>query len=285
MSFNKERQLTYVFLTLPALAFLLVLLWPLGIALHSALTDASGYFSAVHIRQVYSDSLFLQGLQFNTLIPVVSVALEAAIGLSMALWFYHVRRGKMYWRTIAIVPFAVPEIVYLLTMKLVFRQHGYLNSLLFVTGGDSWTTNWLKPETSLLTAVVILVDAWRVTPVVFLIVLAALEQMPESYMEAARVDGASWWQTTRFVQVPLVVPALTVALSLRTIDAFRIFAAPFILVGVQGLPVLTSLAYHYKMEANDPAAANVASLTLAFGLLLISLFVFLIRTRSRRERG
>ena len=74
MSFNKERQLTYVFLTLPALAFLLVLLWPLGIALHSALTDSAGHFSTVHIQQVYSDSLFLQGLQFNTLIPVVSVA-------------------------------------------------------------------------------------------------------------------------------------------------------------------------------------------------------------------
>jgi multiple sugar transport system permease protein len=283
MSFNKERQLTYAALTLPALGFLFVLLWPLGVALHSALTDAVGNFSTSHVRQVYSDSLFLQGLQFNVLIPVVSVALEVAIGLSMAIWFYHLRRGKTYWRTIAIVPFAVPEIVYLLTMKLVFRQHGYLNSLLLVTGGDTWTVGWLRPESPLLTAVVILVDAWRVTPVVFLIVLAALEQMPESYVEAARVDGATWWQVTRFVQVPLVVPALMVALALRMIDAFRIFATPFVLVGVQGLPVLTSLAYHYKMEANDPAAANVASLTLAFGLLLISLFVFLITTRTRKE--
>ncbi len=284
MRFSTQRQFTYTLLTLPALGFLLILLWPLGVALHSALTDTVGRFSTEHLHRVYSDTLFLRGFQFNVLIPVVTVVLEAAIGLSMAVWFYHIRRGKTYWRTIAIVPFAIPEIVYLLTMKLLFRQHGYLNSLLYTTGGEEWTAGWLQPESSLLTVVVILVDAWRVTPVVFLIVLAALEQMPESYIEAARVDGASWWQVTRLVQVPLAVPALVVALSLRTIDAFRIFATPFVLVGVQVMPVLTSVAYHYRMEANDPSAANVSALTLAFTLLSISLSVFFLAGWIRKKR-
>jgi multiple sugar transport system permease protein len=102
--------------------------------------------------------------------------------------------------------------------------------------------------------------------VVFLIVLMALEQMPESYLEAARVDSATRWQIIRLIQVPLAIPALLVALSLRAVDAFRIFATPFVLLGVEGMPVLTSVAYHYKMEANDAVAANAAALTLALAL-------------------
>jgi multiple sugar transport system permease protein len=283
MTFDTQRKLTYVAVTLPVIAFFLIMLWPLYVAFHSALTNAAGELSFEHVRRVYTDPLFLHGLEFNALIPAVSVALEAIVGLSMALWFYHVRRGKTVWRTIAIVPFAVPEIVYLLTMKLVFRQHGYLNSLISTIGGKESVVGWLQPESALLTVVVILVDAWRVTPIVFLIVLAALEQMPETYIEASRVDGASWWQVTRLIQIPLVLPALVIALALRAIDAFRIFATPLVLAGVQGVPVLTSVAYYYKMDANDASAANVAALTLALGLLLASSFVFLFV--ARRKRG
>jgi ABC-type sugar transport system permease subunit len=283
VTFDSQRKYTYAIVTLPAIAFFLVLLWPLGVALHSALTNEAGRLSFEHVRNVYTDPLFLRGLEFNALIPIVSVTLEAIVGLSMALWFYHVRRGKTIWRTIAIVPFAVPEIVYLLTMKLVFRQHGYLNSLLLTIGGQDSVVGWLQPESALLTVVVILVDAWRVTPIVFLIVLAALEQMPETYIEASRVDGASWWQVTCLIQIPLVLPALFIALALRAIDAFRIFATPLVLGGVQGVPVLTSVAYYYKMDANDAAAANVAALTLALGLLLASSFVFLFVARRKRD--
>lgn len=284
MNYLTQRKLTYGLAALPALGFLLLQLWPLGYALRSALTDVQGHFTTVHLQRVFSDSLFLRGLSYNVLVPVVSVTLEAFIGMAMALWFYHLRRGKTFWRTVAIVPFAVPEIVYLLTMKLVFRQHGYLNSLLYDLGGDGWTVGWFQPGSALAVFVIILVDAWRVTPVVFLIVLMALEQLPESYLEAARVDSATQWQIVRLIQVPLVIPALLVALSLRAVDAFRIFATPFVLVGVEGLPVLTSVAYHYKAEANSPAGANVASLTLALTLFAATA-VTLIHAAKKEQKG
>ena len=120
------------------------------------------------------------------------------------------------------------------------------------------------------------------TPIVFLIVLAALEQMEESPIEAARVDGASWGQVIRHIQVPLVLPALGVAVALRAVDAFRIFATPLVLVGIEGLPVLTSVAYHYKADLNDPAGANVVALSLALGLVLaasVGLYFFGRKTR------
>jgi len=266
MTYTRRRTWTYGLVALPAMVFLALQAWPLSRAAVSVIIGPGGHLTLAHIRRVFTDSLFLRGLSYNLFIPLVSVALEAAIGLAMALWFYYLRRGKSLWRTIAIVPFALPEIVYLLTAKLIFRQHGYLNSILYRLGGAAAAVGWFQPQSILSAGVIILVDAWRVTPVVFLIVLMALEQMPDSYLEAARVDSASRWQIICLIQIPLAVPALLVALALRAVDAFRIFATPFVLMGVEGMPVLTSVAYHYKMEANDAVAANVAALTLALAL-------------------
>jgi multiple sugar transport system permease protein len=283
MQYLTQRKLTYGLATLPALGFLLLQVWPLGYGLRSALTDTQGHFTTAHVQKVFADTLFLRGLKYNMLVPVISVALEALIGTTMALWFYYFRRGKTFWRTIAIVPFAVPEIVYLLTMKLVLRQHGYLNSMLFNLGGSEWTVAWFQPGSALMVLIIILVDAWRVTPVVFLIVLMALEQLPISYLEAAKIDSATRWQLMRLIQVPLILPALLVALSLRAVDAFRIFATPLVLVGVEGLPVLTSVAYHYKVDANNPPAANVASLTLALALFIATAITLLFTVKGKQS--
>ncbi|RKZ33242.1 hypothetical protein DRQ33_04580 [bacterium] len=282
MNYLTKRKLTYTLVAIPALGFLTLQIIPLIYAGITAITDAQGNFSLHNILFVLGDKLFLQGLKYNIIIPISSVVLEAFIGVAMAIWFYYLRRKKTFWRTVAIIPFAVPQIVYLLTMKLVFRQHGYLNSLLYNLGGADWIVNWFRPGSILSMIVIIFVDAWRVTPIVFLIVLAALEQMPESYIQAARVDGASLWQVIRHIQIPLVIPALLVALSLRAVDAFRIFATPFVLMGVQGMPVLTSVAYHYKIDANNPAAANTTALILAGGLFIATaLTLFLSRKRNR----
>ena len=279
MTFHRRFHLAAWALALPALVVLGLQIVPLADALRTAFRDQAGHFTFAHVLRVYRDPLFLRAVKFNLLIPVASVALEAVAGVGMALWFYELRRGKSLWRTVAIVPFAVPEIVYLLTMKLVFRQHGYLNSLLYSFGGQNAVVGWLNPGSPLAVLVLIAVDAWRVTPLIFLIVLAALEQMPESYVQAARVDGASRWQLIWLVQIPLVLPALLVALAIRAVDAFRIFATPLVLVGVQQVPVLTSVAYHYKVEANDPAAANVAALTLAAALLIGTVLALILARR------
>ncbi len=284
MTYSTRQKLTYTIFALPALTFLALQLIPLGAAVRSALTDAAGRWTGAHVARVFGDPLFKTALQNNFLVPVLSVAFETAVGLGMALWFFSLRRGKTFWRTVAIVPFAVPEIVYLLTMKLLFRDHGYLNSFLVSFFGTN-PIHWFRPGSFLLPLLIILIDAWRVTPLIFLIVLVALEQLPESFLDAARVDGAGFWQIAWFVQIPLVVPALLIAVALRAVDAFQIFATPLILVGVEGFPVVTSVAYHYQVDANNPAAANVAALTLALFLFALTLAAFLLVRRGKGGRG
>ena len=284
MNYMSRRKITYGLFACPALLFLFLQIWPLGEALRSSFTNAAGQLTTQNFRDIFSDSLYREALRNNLVIPVCSVLLEALIGVGMALGFYRLRRGKTLWRTVAIVPYAVPEIVYILTMKLVFREHGYLNSLLFSVAGGAGLVNWFQPGHVLTLVMIILIDAWRVTPVVFLIVLVALEQLPESFLDAAKVDGATWWQLARFIQIPLIIPALLIAVALRAIDAFRIFATPLILVGVEGLPVITSVAYHYEVDANNPARANAAALSLAFFLVLATGAAFLLIGRRRNRK-
>jgi multiple sugar transport system permease protein len=281
-TYSRLRRLSYVAGILPSVVVLGVYVFLLGTALVSALTDEGGGVSLTHVSQVLADPLFRQGLGYNLLIPLVSVALETAIGVGMAFWFLSIGRNTTFWRTIAIMPFALPEIVYLFTMKLLFREHGYLNSLLSGSFADSSLIGWLQPGGALIVATVIVLDAWRVTPFVFLLVYAALEQLPQAYAEAARLDGASRWNVMRRVQLPLILPALGVALALRSIDAFRIFAAPLVLAGVEGLPVLSTVAYHYQSDLNDQAGANVIALMLTI-FLLVSAVVTLWAVNRRRR--
>ncbi len=281
MTYPKRQKITYTLFALPALLFLAFQLVPLWVAARSAFVDAAGRVTDAHVIRVWADPLFRTALRNNVLIPIASVAFETLIGVAMALWFNTLHRGKTFWRTIAIVPFAVPEIVYLLTMKLLFRDHGYFNSLLFSAMGLH-PVHWFQPGSVLLPFMIIVIDAWRVTPLIFLIVLVALEQLPESFVDAARVDGASFGQIARFIQIPLIIPALFIAVALRAVDAFQIFATPLILTGVEGFPVLTSVAYHYQMEASDPAAANVAALSLALFLFAALAGTFwLLKWRKR----
>jgi len=277
----RQRQVTAWALSAPAILFMSLQVILLATAVTSAFTGAEGRFTTGHLSRVISDPLFLRGVKFNLVIPVVSVLIEACVGLGMALWLYHLKRGRVFWRVIVVLPFALPEIVYLLTMKLLLRDHGYLNSILVSLSPGMSPIGWLEPGSWLMTAVVILVDAWRVTPFVFLLVLAALEQMPESYVEAARVDGGSWVDIIRYIQIPLVIPALVVAVALRSIDAFRIFTAPFVLVGVDAMPVLSSVAYHYRADLHDAAGGNVAALLLAVGLALLVAAAFILHRRLR----
>src|SRR5262249_38709281 len=116
------------------------------------------------------------------------------------------------------------------------------------------------------------------TPVVFLMLLAALAAIPSSIYEAASLDGAGAWARFRTLTLPLLWPALIAAALLRGLDAIRIFAAPLVLAGVEGAPVLSTYAFHQWSDYGDDGAAAAASLALA--VISVALAVPLLRRRG-----
>jgi trehalose/maltose transport system permease protein len=174
---------------------------------------------------------------------VVSVGLELVLGLAMALVMHQAFRGRALLRAVVLVPWAILTVVTAITWRTIFEPElGFVNTMLealSLPGGD---IIWLGEEGYAL-AVMILADVWKTAPFMALLLLAGLQGIPDELHDAAKVDGASTWQRFRSITLPLLVPAITVALIFRTLDALRIFDLPYILTrGANGTETLSLIA-------------------------------------------
>jgi len=258
-------------LAAPLLVYLVALLiYPTLYAAALALTDgATGRFpSPVNLRLIIADPLFRRAVVGNVALPCASVALELAAGLGLAVLLAARFPGRRLVRAIVVIPFALPEVVFLTIMRYVFAPRGYANAALAAVGLPP--VGWLTAGRPLAFLTVVAVDAWHVTPVVFLMLLAALAAIPDEIGEAARLDGARPLSRFAFVTLPLLRPALAAVLLLRGLDALRVFATPLLLTGVEGVPVLSTYAYHQWSDyGNDGAAAAAAGLLALLSVLLM----------------
>jgi len=271
----KKENRIYLLLVLPVVLYLVAfLVYPalyavrMSFATSEGPSGATAFPSATNFQALAGDKLFWRAVANNVIIPVASVFIEIVAGLAVAVLLSQRFRLKGIARSVAILPFAIPEIVFLTIMKFIFSEHGYLNGLIHGLGGG--TVAWLKPGSLLMLAPIILADAWHVTPIVFLILLSAIENIPQELFEAARIDGAGGWGVFRYVTLPLLMPALSCALVLRSVDAFRIFATPLVLGGFEGAPVLSTYAYHCWADRNNAFMASAASVVLAVVILCFS---------------
>ena len=149
---------------------------------------------------------------------------------------------------------------------------GYLNEVLYQLGFLTLPIDWTGSRWLALTTVAV-ADAWKVTPLVMLILLAGLQAIPRDVYEAARTAGASTGQQFLWITLPLLRPALTMALIVRGVDAFRIFALPLALAG-RNLPVLSTYAYVEYLEYGNQYTA-AASGTVLLVMILITIGIYL----------
>jgi multiple sugar transport system permease protein len=207
----------------------------------------------------------------NTLVFVVAaVIVEMVLGLALALLVGGMTRGKGLMRTIMIIPILVPPVAIGSMFKLMYNHDfGLFNQMLGAIGLGP--VSWLGSPSLALWSVV-LVDIWHWVPFVFLILFAAVEGLPREVLEAGRVDGATRWQLLWRVTLPLLMPAITVALLFRSILAFKAFDEVFLLTG--GGPGTSSelLSLHlYKVffEQNQLGYGAMLSVFTIVGVLLL----------------
>lgn len=240
--------------------------------------------SLANYRFLFDDSMFRRALANNLLIPFASVIVEFILGLSLALTLTAGRKRSALIDTAAILPFAIPEIVILTLARYICMPRGYLNGAIMMTGMPALP--WLSPRSPLAMLTVILVDAWHVTPVVMLMLMAGLQTIPAELYEAARLDGAGTLATFRFVTLPMLTPAIIGALILRGVDALRIFSTVLVLTGPEGVPVLSTYSYSLWDDAQKPHEAMAASMILALMVTAIGVGGFMLtRRHSRADRA
>jgi multiple sugar transport system permease protein len=222
----------------PALAlFALVALLPIGelVAMSLARIDwvegqARWQFAGLdqYVR-VWHDTLFRAGAVNTVIFAVAAVTVQMILGFVLALMTTKVARGRVVYRTVFILPILVPGIVIGAIWKLMYNfDFGVLNQMLGALGLPA--VDWLGNGATALPAV-IAVDVWHWTPFVFLLMLAGLESLPQDVYEAARVDGASFWQELRHVTLPLMLPTIVVTLVFRMIVGVKVFDEIYLLTG------------------------------------------------------
>jgi trehalose transport system permease protein len=217
----------------------------------------------------------------NTIgITLIGVSLEMTIGMILALMLARQFRGRGLFRTIILTPMGVPTLVAGAAMLYFFRTNGYVNELLLRIGLINVPIYWTESGLRGMFAVA-LADMWKVTPIVVLLLLAGLESIPGDVYEAADVDGASPWETFRFVTIPLLMPAITMALILRAIDAFRIFDVVMVMAS-RSIPVMSTFVYINYFDFQDPYSASAAATIL---LLMIVAFIAIYFLLVERRRG
>jgi multiple sugar transport system permease protein len=171
------------------------------------------------------DERFWNALGNTAYFTAVSVALELLLGIAIALLLHRAFRLKGFMRAVVLVPWAIPTVVSAKIWEWIYQpDFGLLNYLLGAR------VSWLGDPFWALHAA-ILMDVWKTTPFVALLLMAGLQVIPGEVYQAAKVDGASPWYTFRRITLPLLLPFILLALLFRTLDSFRVFDAVYVLTG------------------------------------------------------
>jgi ABC-type sugar transport system permease subunit len=194
--------------------------------------------------QVLGDPAFGSSFSLTIIFSVVSVALETLVGFAVALLMNQVFPGRGLVRTAILIPFAFPTIVSgQIWLLMLNAQNGVLTYLFqifhLLAPGDSL----LRTPTGVIIAAV-MIDVWKTTPFMALLLLAGLQGIPNELYEAAGVDGSSKWQQFWTITLPLLRSALLIALLFRLLDALRAFDLFYILTG-GGREIQTLALYSY----------------------------------------
>ncbi len=270
------------FMVLPLFLYLLAFTGlPLLSCVVLSFTDAASnaFPSWANYRFLLGDDQFSLALRNTLWLTGLGVSLEILFGLLVALILQGLGRGRGVFRTIVLTPLGVPTIVAGVMFTYVFGSTGYLNELLHRVGMIDAPIDWVQGGWRSL-SVLLIAELWKVTPLVTLILLAGLESIPESALEAAAVDGAGRWQRVWHITLPLLRPSMTMAVVVRAIDAFRIFELPLILTG-KSTPVLGTLAYSEYYEYDNPFTSAAAA-SLLMGMIAICIMGYLL-LMARRE--
>jgi multiple sugar transport system permease protein len=251
------------------------ILYAIWLSLHeysvrvAGLARWAGPFGLRNYSNALQNSDFWDAMVTTLIFTVSSVFLELLIGLAMALAMHAAFKGQGVLRTVVLVPWAILTVVTATMWRTIFESpQGFVNQIL---GTD---TVWLGSEPQAL-IVIIIADVWKTAPFMALLILAGLQVIPGDIYEAAKVDGATAWQRFRKITLPLLTPAILVALIFRTLDALRIFDLPYILTkGANGTTTLSLIAQE-TFAANRIYGLGAAYSILTFITVMIVSFTYI----------
>lgn len=289
---RSDRRLGYAMVAPAVVLLLFVTAFPLFYNLWNSFHDvvltngnAPRTFSGLaNYTSLFTQPGFVGALVHTVGFTVVSVALETAVGLALAVMLNKAFRGRGLLRAAILIPWAVPTVVSATLWQTMFDPRSgfvdYLLGLLHLPGANlSWFAGQWTAWTAILVA-----DAWKNVPFMAIVLLAGLQVIPSDVYEAARLDGATPWQAFRRVTLPLLRPALLVALVFRTLQSFLIFDVIYIMTGGGPGTRTVTLSYldwkSFLVDTNFGAGGAISVILIIVALLIAGVYVRVLRPRT-----
>lgn len=286
----RQERIAWVFVVPALLVVLVVGLYPLISTIYLSFTDATRdptqqiqFIGLRNYTELFAERDFWNSVLNTIVFTASSVVAEFVLGLFFALIVHSEFRGRGGMRAAMLIPWALPTVVAARMWGLMLDQFGVVNDILafrlnLFDEPPVWTL-----ERGLAMATVVAVDVWKTTPFVALILLAGLQLIPGGLYEAAQVDGANRRQTFFKVTLPLLKPAILVALIFRTLDALRVFDAIWILTGGEsGTESMATYNYRTLFEYLRVGYGSAISVMI---FLIIALFVVVYVSTVRVEEA
>ncbi len=292
LSYTTSRIIVGYLLVTPALLILaMISLYPLIYNLvlstrYDVLTQpgTQHFLGLANYRQILTDVNFWADMLRTGFFMVVSVGLEFVVGLILALVVNQKFKARGLVRASILIPWAIPTAVAALLWRMFFdTRSGFVDFALQALHLPGANLVWFNSPT-LAWVPIILSDMWKNTPFIALLLLAGLQTIPQEIYESARIDGANAWQAFRRLTMPLLRPAIMVALIFRTLSALLVFDAVYVLTGGGPGQSTEVVAYYdwykYLVDLNFGAGAAVAVIITIVALVLAALYVRLLRQRG-----
>ncbi|MCF2869846.1 sugar ABC transporter permease [Octadecabacter sp. G9-8] len=288
-----NRITPYMFVAPAALVMILALFYPISYMIWGSFRDwdpsqslsETEFVGLANYAKLLVDPAFHASFWVTMIFAFTVVTVEMILGVGLALLLDRNIRGMSVLRTLFILPMMIAPVVVGLVWRYMYHQtYGTFNRFLESIGLEG--VNWLG-QNPLLS--VIMADIWQWTPFIFILSLAALQSLPKSALEAARIDGATGWQQIIYIKLPLMMPVLIVTMLLRLIDAFKVLEVILVLTG--GGPGLSTeiLALRIARTAREfrelgEAAAMSNYLLMLLMVLTLGMFAFTRWQEARARR-
>jgi multiple sugar transport system permease protein len=283
---RSERRLGWMLCAPAVIVMLLVTAYPIVYAIVLSLQNLdlrfpndTSWAGLTNYKTVLTSSLWWQDVWNTVFITVVSVAVELTLGMIIALVMYRALFGRGVVRTAVLIPYGIITVVAAFAWQFAFAPDtGFVNPALGIDKA------WFGGHWSAM-AVIIMAEVWKTTPFMALLLLAGMTTIDEGLYEAAKVDGANAVQRFFRITLPLMKPAILVALLFRTLDAFRIFDNIFIMTrGAQNTESVSILGYNQIISRTNLGLGSAVSVLIFLMVLLIA-FVFVRAFGVRLAEG
>lgn len=282
MNLHSKRRFQWAMLAPVILLLMALTVFPFIYTVSNSFTDyyylAAGskrFVGLGNYLRLIQDELFRRAVWNTVKFMLLAVSLETALGLGLAVLVESMRRGLRVLRVTLLIPSLLPPVTVALIWQMMLSNHnGIVNHLLAFFGAGPF--NFFM-DIRLAFNAILFIDIWQWTPYAFLLLYAALQTVPRSQYEAAKVDGAGRLSIFAHITLPNIVPALLLVVLLRTIDTFRLFDKVNILTGggpANSTTTITQYIYRhgvYNLQIGYGAAASVimVALVLAFSVIYI----------------